>query len=132
MINLVAGALLLFWPSITVTVIVWLLGIELVLTGILGLIASTQVPKDLGKSGIVVQALVAIVLGIVIMAWPSATLSVLAVLAAIVLILLGVMLLVLGLPALQGTGRGRLTTRGQALSRRHPRSLSQPREMMGA
>lgn len=95
-INLVAGALLLFWPSITVTVIVWLLGIELVLTGIIGLIASTQVPKDLGRSSLVVQALVAVVLGIIIMVWPSATVAVLAVLAAIVLILLGVMLLISG------------------------------------
>ncbi|MCU0312300.1 MAG: DUF308 domain-containing protein [Acidimicrobiales bacterium] len=95
-VNLVAGALLLFWPSITVTVIVWLLGIELVLSGILGLIASTQVPKDMGKSGIVVQALVAIVLGIIIMVWPSATLTVMAVLGAIVLIVLGVMFLVSG------------------------------------
>ena len=37
-INLGVGLALLFWPSATVTVVVWLVGLDLVLTGILAFI----------------------------------------------------------------------------------------------
>jgi uncharacterized membrane protein HdeD (DUF308 family) len=96
LINVIAGALLLFWPDITVTVVVWLLGLELVLVGLIGLFAATRVPKEMGRTPLVVQAVIGIALGVVIMVWPSATLSVIAVLAAIVMIVFGLMLLASG------------------------------------
>jgi uncharacterized membrane protein HdeD (DUF308 family) len=96
LINVVAGALLLFWPDITVTVVVWLLGLELVLVGLIGLFAATRVPKEMGRTPLVAQAVIGIVLGVVIMVWPSATLSVIAVLAAVVMIVFGLMLLASG------------------------------------
>ena len=95
-VNVVAGGLLLFWPSITVTVVIWLLGLELVLVGLIGLFAATRVPKEMGRTPLVVQAVIGIVLGVVIMVWPSATLSVIAVLAAIVMIVFGLLLLASG------------------------------------
>lgn len=95
-IDIAFGALLLFWPSITVTVAVWLLGLDLVITGIIGFIMAFQIPKELGRSVVLVRSVIGIVLGVVIMAWPSATLSVLAFLAAAAFILVGLVLLVSG------------------------------------
>ena len=36
-INVGFGAALLFWPGVTISVVVWLFGLDLVLTGVLGL-----------------------------------------------------------------------------------------------
>ena len=70
LINLGFGLALVFWPSATVTVVVWLVGLDLVLTGVLALIVSFQVPKEMGGSRSV-QAAITIVLGVLIMAWPD-------------------------------------------------------------
>lgn len=90
--NLVAGGLLLFWPDITTTVLVWVFGLDLVLTGIVGLIASRQVPKDL-RSSLTLRSIIGILFGIVVMAWPSATLSVVAIIVALQLVAIGLLLL---------------------------------------
>ena len=95
-INLAVGLVLLFWPSATVTVVVWLVGLDLVITGILALIVGLRVPKDMGRGGLLVQAGVTIVLGVLIMAWPDATLTVIGVLIGVMLILFGLMLLISG------------------------------------
>jgi uncharacterized membrane protein HdeD (DUF308 family) len=95
-LNLGFGLALLFWPDVTVTVIVWLIGLNLVLTGLIALIVSFRVPKDLGRGAFLLQAVITIVLGIVVMVWPSATLSVIAVLAGIILVLFGLVLLASG------------------------------------
>ena len=92
-INLGFGLALLFWPSATVTVVVWLVGLDLVLTGILAFIVSFSVPKEMGRGGFLVQAIVTVVLGVVIMAWPDPVLSVISILLGIVLILFGLVLL---------------------------------------
>ncbi len=93
LINLGVGVALLFWPGVTVHVVVWLVGLDLVITGILALIVSFQVPKEMGRGGFLLQAIVTVVLGVLIMAWPSATLTVVSVLVAAVLILFGLMML---------------------------------------
>ena len=95
-INLGVGLALLFWPNATVTVVVWLVGLDLVLTGILAFIVSFQVPKEMGRTTFLVQAVLTVVLGVLIMAWPSATLTVISVILAAMLILFGLVLLVSG------------------------------------
>ena len=96
LINLGFGLALLFWPSATVTVVVWLVGLDLVLTGIIAFIVSFQVPKEMGRSSFLLQAILTVVLGVLIMAWPSATLTVISVILAILLILFGLVLLISG------------------------------------
>ena len=93
LINLGVGLALLFWPNATVTVVVWLVGLDLVITGLLALVVSFQVPKDLGRGGFQVQSAITIVLGVVIMAWPDATLTVISIVVAAMLIITGLVLL---------------------------------------
>jgi uncharacterized membrane protein HdeD (DUF308 family) len=95
-INLGVGIALVVWPSATVTVVVWLVGLDLVLTGILAFIVSFQVPKEMGRSAFLVQAVVTVVLGVLIMAWPDATLNVVSVILAALLIVFGLVMLVSG------------------------------------
>jgi uncharacterized membrane protein HdeD (DUF308 family) len=75
---------------------VWLVGLDLVITGVLALIVSFQVPKEMGRSSLLVQSVITVVLGVLIMAWPDATLTVIGVLLAALLILFGLMLLISG------------------------------------
>lgn len=96
LINLGFGVALLVWPDIAVNVVAWLIGLNLLLTGLIGLIVSFRVPKEMGRSAFLWQAAITILLGIVIMVWPGATVSVIAVLAGILLILFGLVLLASG------------------------------------
>ena len=93
LINIGFGAALLFWPEISVTVVVWLFGLDLVITAVLGLILSTQVPKEQGRSSMAVRSLVGLGFGIAIMVWPSATLTIVAWIVGLQLILGGLILL---------------------------------------
>lgn len=95
-VNAGAGALLLFWPDITVTVLVWLFGLDLILTGVVGLLASRDFPKDAGRNGLIARSAVGVVFGFMVVAWPDVTLFVLAVLVAVQLIVVGLILLVSG------------------------------------
>ena len=94
--NVVVGGVLLFWPSPALTFLTWVLGLDLVLTGLIGLIASRQVPPELGRSGIVARGVVGIVFGLIVMFWPNETLTVFVWLIGLQLILLGLLLLVSG------------------------------------
>jgi uncharacterized membrane protein HdeD (DUF308 family) len=92
LINVGFGLALLFWPHITITVIVWLFGLDLVLTGLLGLLVFRRMPPEY-RGATLTRSIVTIVLGIVVMVWPSTTLSVIAFLVAALLILFGITLL---------------------------------------
>lgn len=96
LMNVVAGALLIFWPDITIGVIVWLLGLDLVITGAIGLFVSRKIPAELGRSSVVTRSVIGIAFGVAIMAWPSATVSVVAFIIAAQLILFGGLLLFSG------------------------------------
>jgi len=91
-INLAFGLALVFWPGITVGVLVWLVGLDLVLAGALGLLARGQMAPEY-KSAITSRSIVTILFGIAIMVWPSATVSVVAFLVAALLILTGLIFL---------------------------------------
>ena len=94
-INVGFGAALLFWPSVTVGVVVWLIGFDLVLTGVLGLLIRGQMPEEY-RSAVLTRSILTIVFGLAIMVWPSATLSVIAFIVAALLILFGIVLLYSG------------------------------------
>jgi uncharacterized membrane protein HdeD (DUF308 family) len=95
-LDLVMGALLLFWPDITITVLVWLFGLDLIVTGIIGLFVQRQIPKDMGRSPLIARSVVSILFGIVVVVWPSTTLTVLVWLIGLQLLLLGALLLFSG------------------------------------
>jgi uncharacterized membrane protein HdeD (DUF308 family) len=91
-INLAFGLALVFWPSITVGVLVWLVGLDLVLAGALGLLARGQMAPEY-KSAITSRSILTILFGVVIMVWPHATVSVVAFLAGALLVLFGLIFL---------------------------------------
>lgn len=95
-INLGIGLALVFWPSVTVTVVIWLVGLDFVITGLLALIVSFMLPKDMGRGRLLIEAIVTIGIGVVIMVWPDATKSVVGVVVGIGLVLLGALFLFSG------------------------------------
>lgn len=103
LVDLAFGLVLVFWPGVTVTVVVWLVGLNLVITGVLAGIVSFMMSKEEGRGAMLLRGGAGIVAGIVIMAWPSATLAVLAVLVAIALILTGLMLVISGVQLSRAT-----------------------------
>jgi uncharacterized membrane protein HdeD (DUF308 family) len=91
-LNVGFGLVLVFWPHITITVLVWVFGIDLVLTGVLGLAVFRQLPDDYRRPTLN-RAIVTIVFGLLVVIWPSATLSVVAFIVAALLIVFGLILL---------------------------------------
>ena len=91
-INLAFGLALLFWPGVTINVLVWLVGLDLVLAGALGLLARGQMAPEF-KSTVTARSVVTILFGIAIMVWPSATVSVVAFIVGGVLALTGLVFL---------------------------------------
>jgi uncharacterized membrane protein HdeD (DUF308 family) len=92
LINLGFGAALLFWPGVTLHVVVWLFGLDLVITGLLGLVIRGQMPPEY-RSAMLTRSILTIIFGLLVMIWPSATLSVVAFIVAALLILFGLILL---------------------------------------
>jgi len=91
-VNLAFGIVLVFWPGVTVGVLVWLVGLDLVIAGAIGLLARGQMGPEF-KSAITTRSIVTILFGIVIMVWPHATVSVLAFLVGAVLVVTGLIFL---------------------------------------
>ena len=92
LINLAFGFALVFWPGPTVHVLVWLVGLDLVLAGILGLIVRGQMPEEF-RSGTLGRSVLTIAFGVALMVWPHATVSVVAFLVGAVLALTGLVFL---------------------------------------
>ena len=110
LLNLIMGVLLLVWPDITVTALVWLFGLDLIITGVISLVLSFSVPPEHGRSSFVVRGIVSIVLGVLIVVWPDVTLWVITVIVAIQLLILGAVLL------WSGYALGRIEKEGTALA----------------
>ena len=96
LINFGIGLALIFWTGATVNVIVWLVGLDFVITGLLAIVVSFMLGKDGGRRGLLIEGLITIAIGIVVMAWPEATTSVLGVVIGIGLTLLGLLFLFSG------------------------------------
>ncbi len=96
-LDLIIGLVVVFWPEITVWVLVLLFGIELLVAGVISVYLSFQVPKDSGlKTGYLVRAAISILAGLVVLAWPTATVWVLVVLVGLYFLFFGVLLLWIG------------------------------------
>jgi uncharacterized membrane protein HdeD (DUF308 family) len=95
-VNVVAGLLLLFWPDITLMAVVWLVGLAHIVTGAIGIIVFSTIPAELGRSTYLWRAAVRIVFGVVLVAWPDATLTVLALVVGVGLVALALTLLFSG------------------------------------
>jgi len=96
LINFGIGLALIFWTDATVTVIVWLVGLDFVITGLLALVVSFMLGKNEGRAALLVEGLITIAVGIIIMVWPTATKNVLGVVIGIGLTLLGLLFLYSG------------------------------------
>ncbi len=91
-VNVGFGVALIAWSGPTLRVLVWLVGIDMLVTGVIGLIVSRQLPKEFQRVT-VIRSVLTVIFGIVIIAWPSATLSAIAFLVGSILAVFGVVLL---------------------------------------
>ena len=91
-INLAFGLMLVFWPGITIGVVVWLIGLDFVIAGAIGLLVRGQMAPEF-KSSVTTRSIVTILFGIAIMVWPHATVSVVAFLVGALLVLFGLIFL---------------------------------------
>lgn len=93
-LDLAFGIIAIVWPGITVWVLVLIFGIELIVSGIVALVVSFRIPKEYEtRSRWLWRGIIGIVAGLVVLAWPDATVWVIAVLAAVYLIIVGLVLL---------------------------------------
>lgn len=96
LVNVGIGAALVFWPGVTVSAIVWLFGIMLIATGLLGLVGAIVAPSGYDRTGLIAQGVLELALGIVLVAWPGATVRVITLVVGIGLALMGLSLLISG------------------------------------
>lgn len=93
-LDLAVGLVAVFWPAITVWALVLLLGIELILAGVVSVIAGLRVPAEYGlRPHLLSRGVVSILVGIIVIAWPRATVLVVAVLLGVYLVAFGLVLL---------------------------------------
>lgn len=92
LINVGFGLALVLWPKPTVGVLVWLIGLDLVLAGVVGLVFRGQMPPEF-RAGTRNRSILTIVFGVIIMVWPKATVAAVALLAGLSLVLTGLVLL---------------------------------------
>ncbi|MFN8018625.1 MAG: DUF308 domain-containing protein [Acidimicrobiales bacterium] len=91
-VNLGFGLALLFWPKPSIGVLVWLVGLDFVLAGILGLVVRGQMPSEY-RGATLTRSLATIAFGLAIMIWPSAAVSVVTFVVGAMLALTGLVLL---------------------------------------
>lgn len=87
---LVLGLLMLFHPLDSLTAIVWIVGIFTVADGVLSISSAFLDKRDTGIGWPLVGGLLTIGIGIILLAWPQATVAVVFYLVAFWVILLGV------------------------------------------
>lgn len=94
LLDLAVGLVAVFWPDITIWALVLLVGIELILAGVVSVLVALRVPKELEQhSRFLWRGLLSILIGIVVIAWPKATVTVVAVLLGLYLVIFGLVLL---------------------------------------
>jgi uncharacterized membrane protein HdeD (DUF308 family) len=99
-IDLILGAIILVYPDITLTILVYLVAAWAIIWGIFELVATFMVPKEVQKSvygtggrwvGVLI-GLIAIVFGIVLAVYPGATLTIIIWLVGFLVIIVGIMM----------------------------------------
>ncbi len=94
LIDLAIGVVAVAWPDITVWALVVLIGLELIIGGIVSVIVSFRTPKELeSRSRYLWRGIITIIAGVVVIAWPDATVFVVALVLGIYLVILGLILL---------------------------------------
>lgn len=93
-LSAIAGLILIKKPFGTLVVFVLILGVWFVVAGVVRLVAAFGEPE--GRASNIAVALLDIIAGIVILAWPGIGLTTLAVIVGIVLIVRGVLFLMAG------------------------------------
>ena len=96
LINFGIGLALIFWTGATLTAIIWLVGLDFVITGLLAIIVSFMIDKDGGRGSLLIEGLITIAIGVIVMVWPTATKNVLGIVIGIGLVLLGLLFLFSG------------------------------------
>jgi uncharacterized membrane protein HdeD (DUF308 family) len=98
-VSLVFGALLLFWPHISLGVLVIFVAIWSILIGALQIIANVSLRTQSGRSWVwgVIAGAIGVIFGIVVLIWPKAGVVTLIWLIGIWAIVFGIMLIVLGI-----------------------------------
>ena len=89
------GIAAIVWPDVTVNVLVILLGIDLILGGLISVLVARQAPKELGGRHMW-PGVVSMLAGLVVVVWPSETVTVMAIVVGIYFVLFGLLLLVTG------------------------------------
>lgn len=88
------GLVSIMWPSVTVGVVVILIAIDLIFTGVMGIILSRQVPDGYEeRHHYLWRGILSIALGMVVAVWPEATIRVVLFLIGLWSLLAGVLLL---------------------------------------
>jgi uncharacterized membrane protein HdeD (DUF308 family) len=90
-LSIIAGLVLIQKPFGTLVVFALIVGVWFIVAGVVRIASAFDTPE--GRGGIIVIALVDIVAGIAILAWPELGLATLAVIIGIVLILRGILFL---------------------------------------
>lgn len=90
LLDVVIGITCIFWPRITVLVLVVLIGIELLAGGLLSFAIATQIPKG-SEDRHMFGAVVTVAAGLVVLIWPGATIRVLAIVIGIYLVAFGLL-----------------------------------------
>ena len=98
-VSLLFGALLLFWPQISLGVLVIFVAIWSILIGALQIIANVSLRAQSGRSWVwgVIAGAIGVVFGIVVLIWPKAGVVTLIWLIGIWAIVFGIVLIVLGI-----------------------------------
>jgi uncharacterized membrane protein HdeD (DUF308 family) len=98
-VSLVFGALLLFWPHISLGVLVIFVAIWSILIGALQIIANVSLRTQSGRSWVwgVIAGAIGVIFGIVVLIWPNAGVVTLIWLIGIWAIVFGIMLIMLGI-----------------------------------
>ena len=93
-INLVVGVVAVFWPGVTLTVVAFLFGIQLLIIGGLRILLSLVLPELESRWLGVIVGLVGIVVGFLVMREPLRTVEILVVLVGVLWVAWGIIGLV--------------------------------------
>ncbi|HQG02831.1 MAG TPA: DUF308 domain-containing protein [Thermoleophilia bacterium] len=97
-VAIIGGAVLLFWPDLTLKALAVIVGLTLIVWGGVQSGIAAASTRD-GRGGMLATGVLLLLLGVVVVAWPGPTLALLTTLFGIVVILAGVVTLVTGLRA---------------------------------
>jgi uncharacterized membrane protein HdeD (DUF308 family) len=91
---LILGLLMLIQPKWSLAALVWIFGIFVILDGVIAIVQWFGNRKEPGAGWFLLSGLMSVVLGVVVVVWPSATVTVLFYLIAAWVLLLGILAII--------------------------------------